>query len=151
MSTHVPRGSREYKNPEGREPVVLRPGEGRAFPMGRITAVFKADRAETGHAYSISEWTLEPNTQGPGPHHHPEDNVFFVTAGTMSFLVEDRWTEAPVGSFVLVPGGVVHDFENRSAARAAFLTFVTPGGFEGEMPAIAAWWAEHPPGDATGS
>lgn len=148
MSPHVPAGSAEYKNPEGREPIILRPGEGRKFAMGRILAVFKADGKESGNAYSISEWWLDPNTKGPGPHHHPEDNVFFVVGGTLSILVADQWIEAPTGSFVLVPGGVVHDFENRGDARAGFLTFVTPGGFEQEMPSIADYWAENPPGDA---
>jgi hypothetical protein len=50
----------------GRRPVVLGPGEGRAYPMGRISAVFKADGAETGQLYSISEWWLDPHTKGPG-------------------------------------------------------------------------------------
>ena len=36
--------------------------------MGRIGAVFKADGEETAGRYSISEWWLEPNTQGPGAH-----------------------------------------------------------------------------------
>ena len=43
-----------------RKPVVLRPGEGRAYPMGRIGAVFKADGAESDSRYSISEWWLDP-------------------------------------------------------------------------------------------
>jgi hypothetical protein len=34
--------------------VVLGPGEGRAYPTGRISAVFKADSAETGQLYSIA-------------------------------------------------------------------------------------------------
>jgi hypothetical protein len=34
--------------------------------MGRISAVFKADGAETGQLYSISEWWLDPHTKGPG-------------------------------------------------------------------------------------
>jgi ferritin len=33
--------------------------------MGRISAVFKADGAETGQLYSISEWWLDPHTM-PG-------------------------------------------------------------------------------------
>jgi hypothetical protein len=49
-----------------REPVVLGPGAGRSYAMGRIHAVFKADGAETGARYSISEWWLEPHTEGPG-------------------------------------------------------------------------------------
>ena len=116
--------------------------------MGRIAAVFKADGAETGAAYSISEWWLEPHTAGPGAHSHPEDDVFYVIAGTMSVLVDDSWTDAAAGSFVLIPGGVTHDFENRSDGRAGVLSVSAPGEFETSMPAIAEWFAEHPPGDA---
>jgi mannose-6-phosphate isomerase-like protein (cupin superfamily) len=131
-----------------RTPVILGPGEGRAYPMGRIGAVFKADGAETSARYSISEWWLEPHTKGPGPHSHAEDDVFYVIEGTMSVLVGEGWTHAPKGSFVLIPGGVTHDFENRGDARAGVLNFSIPGDFEPHMPDIAGWFAEHPPGDA---
>jgi mannose-6-phosphate isomerase-like protein (cupin superfamily) len=116
--------------------------------MGRISALFKADEGETGHAYSVSEWWLEPHTQGPGAHAHDEDDVFYVIEGTMSFLLGDRWVDAPRGSFVLAPAGLTHDFQNRSAARAGILNFSIPGDFEQDMPEIAKWFAEHPPGDA---
>jgi mannose-6-phosphate isomerase-like protein (cupin superfamily) len=128
--------------------VVLTPGAGRSYPMGRISAVFKADGEETQHRYSISEWWLEPKTQGPGPHSHPEDDVFYVLEGTMSIFIGDRWRDAPKGSFVLAPGGVTHDFENRSSSRAGVLNFSIPGDFEKDMPAIAQWFAENPPKDA---
>ena len=130
--------------------VVLRPGQGRSYPMGRIAAVFKADGIETADRYSVSEWWLEPHTQGPGAHAHPEDDVFYVIEGTMSFLVDGKWLDAPKGSFILVPGGVTHDFENRSEARAGVLNFSIPGSFEQDMPGIAEWFAEHPPGHAGG-
>jgi len=56
-----------------RKPVVLGPGEGRAYPMGRISATFKADGTETASRYSnlsipgefephmpdIAQWFLE--------------------------------------------------------------------------------------------
>ena len=48
-----------------RKAIVLAPGQGRAYPMGRISAVFKADEEETQSRYSVSEWWLEPRTQGP--------------------------------------------------------------------------------------
>ena len=134
--------------PSSREAVLLEPGKGRAYPMGRISAVFKADCAETQNRYSISEWWLEPHTQGPGPHSHAEDDIFYVIEGTMNVLVGEHWTCAARGSFVLVPGGVVHDFENRSGERAGVLNFSIPGEFEKEMPGISAWFAEHPPKDA---
>jgi mannose-6-phosphate isomerase-like protein (cupin superfamily) len=133
-----------------RKALLLRPGEGRSYPMGRIAAIFKADGNETADQYSISEWWLEPHTQGPGAHAHPEDDVFFVIEGTMSFFVGGAWIDAPKGSFVLVPGGSAHDFENRSATRAGMLNFSAPGNFEPAMPAIAQWFAEHPPGYAGG-
>jgi hypothetical protein len=50
-----------------RKALVLGPGEGRAYPMGGIGAVFKADGVETASRYSISEWWLEPHTQGQCP------------------------------------------------------------------------------------
>src|SRR6187399_143787 len=130
-----------------RKPIVLSPGGGRHYPMGRITAVFKADEDETANAYSISEWWLEPNTTGPGAHSHPEDDVFFVLEGTMSILVGDTWTDASRGAFVLIPGGVTHDFQNRSDARAGILNF-SPAVFEPEMKGISDWFRENPPGDA---
>jgi mannose-6-phosphate isomerase-like protein (cupin superfamily) len=141
-------GTVDATAPAPRAPVVLAPGEGREYPMGRIRAVFKADGAETADGYSISEWWLEPHTQGPGAHSHPEDDVFYVLSGTMSVLVDDRWIDAPAGSFVLVPGGTTHDFENRTAQAAGVLNVSAPGPFEPHMPDIAAWFAEHPPGDA---
>lgn len=132
-----------------RKALILGPNEGRAYPMGRIGAVFKADGAETESRYSVSEWWLEPNTQGPGAHSHPEDDVFYVIEGTMSLLVGEIWTHAAKGSFVLVPGGVTHDFENRSNARAGVLNFSVPGDFEQDMPSIAQWFKENPPKQAS--
>ena len=116
--------------------------------MGRISSAFLADGAETDGKYSISEWWLEAHTTGPGAHHHEEDDAFYVIEGTMSLLLGDRWVDAPRGSFVLVPGGMTHDFENRSARRAGVLNFKLPGNFEPSIPDIVKWFAEHPPGDA---
>ena len=130
-----------------RKPIILAPGQGRAYPMGRITAVFKADEAETRSRYSVSEWWLEPKTKGPGPHLHDEDDLFYVIKGVMSIRAGEEWFECPKGSFVLVPGGVTHDFENRGDVRAGFLNFSAPGPFEPDMPGIAEWFIQNPPKD----
>lgn len=115
--------------------------------MGRISAVFKADEDETADRYSISEWWLEPNTQGPGAHAHEEDDVFYMIEGTMSLRAGDAWIDAPRGSFVLIPGGMTHDFENRTSERAGVLNF-SNGVFEPHMEGIANWFAKNPPGNA---
>lgn len=136
------------ENSTQRESIFLAPGDGRSYPMGRISAIFKADAEETENRYSISEWWLEPNTQGPGAHSHEEDDAFYVLEGTMSFLLGDRWVDAPKGSFVLAPGGMIHDFQNRSSKIAGVLNISAPGNFEVNMPGIVDWFAEHPPGNA---
>jgi mannose-6-phosphate isomerase-like protein (cupin superfamily) len=133
---------------DARRAVVIAPGQGRRYPMGRMNAIFKADGAETKSAYSVSEWWLEPNTHGPGTHAHEEDHVYYVISGTLSVLVENAWSAAPKGSYILIPGGTPHDFENRGRTRAGFISFNTPGGFEQDMPGIVDWFAEHPPGNA---
>ena len=128
-----------------REPIFLPPGGGRTYPAGSISILFKADREETGARCAISEWWLEPQTKGPGPHSHEEDDLFYVLEGTMSILIGDRWVDAPKGSFVLAPGGLTHDFENRTSERAGFLNISVPGGFEEHVPDIARWFAERAP------
>ena len=131
-----------------RKAIVLPLGGGRAYRMGRINSVFKADGAETLSRCAVSEWWLEPNTQGPGAHSHEDDDMFYVLEGVMSIRVGDDWFDAGKGAFVLVPGGMIHDFENRSGSPAGMLNISAPGGFEDHMPDIAKWFAEHPPGDA---
>src|SRR6266478_2638379 len=99
-------------NTTKRDGIFLLPNEGRAYPMGRISALFKADGAETKGVYTVSEWWLEPHSTGPGAHsHEDDDDMFYVIEGTMTFLVGDRWVDAPKGSFVLAPPGVTHDFQ----------------------------------------
>jgi mannose-6-phosphate isomerase-like protein (cupin superfamily) len=110
-----------------------------------MSAVFKADEAETGAAYSISEWFLEPHSSGPGPHSHPDnDDIFYVIEGVMSLLVGDDWVDASVGSFIRAPAGTTHDFANRTDARAGLLNIYVPGGFERDMPAIVEWFETQP-------
>lgn len=133
-------------NSDKRQPIFLSPGQGRSYSMGTMSAVFKADGKESAGNYSISEWWLEPYSKGPGAHSHDEDDVFFVIEGVMTFLIGDVWTEAVKGSFVLAPGGVTHDFENRSGARAGVLNISAPGNFEQHMPQIVSWFEQHPLG-----
>ena len=66
---------------ESKKPIVLMPGEGRSYPMSEtLSVVFKADRAETNDAYSISEWWLEPHTEGPGAHVHDDEDCIFSSS-----------------------------------------------------------------------
>ena len=121
-----------------RRPIVVPPGQGRTYEMGRMRAVFKADRDETVRSYSVSEWWLEPRTRGPDVHSHSEDHVYYVLAGTLSLRLGDDWSHVNSGTCVVIPGGTPHSFENQGSERAGFLSFNSPGGFEERMPDIAA-------------
>lgn len=137
--------SPENRTPGGaRRAIVLPPSRGRAYPLGMMSAVFKADGAETGGAYSVSEWTLAPRAPGPGEHaHETEDDVFYVLEGMVTFILDGQVVEAPAGSFVLAAAGVRHDFENRTDKPARMLNFYS-GEFEKDMPMIAAWYRDNP-------
>jgi mannose-6-phosphate isomerase-like protein (cupin superfamily) len=109
-----------------------------------MTAIFKADENETDAGYSISEWILEPNSGGPGAHmHEANDEVFYVTEGTVSLLVGEQWVDAKRGAFLRIPAGTMHDFANKTNEKAAILNFFIPGGFERNMPAIVKWFEEN--------
>jgi mannose-6-phosphate isomerase-like protein (cupin superfamily) len=128
---------------EDRKPIILEAGEGRAYACGPMTAVFKADGAETAGRYSVSTWQVRPHSPGPGAHsHEANDEVFLVTEGRMAILVGDEWHEAGAGAVVIIPAGVTHDFENRSDAPATVFNVFMPGGFEKNMPAIVDWFAK---------
>jgi quercetin dioxygenase-like cupin family protein len=127
-----------------RRPLIVKPGQGRTYDMGRMRAIFLADGAETDARYSISEWWLEPRTPGPGIHAHEDDHIFRVLAGTLSLYVDGEWTEAARGSYALIPGHTPHNFENRGSVECGFISINTPDGFEEDMPGIVNWFAEHP-------
>ena len=130
-----------------RKVLVVRPDQGRKYHMGRMRAVFFADGAETNARYSISEWWLQPRTRGPGTHSHPEDHIFYVLSGTVSLLIDGERTDAPRGSYALIPGGVRHDFENHGTDECGFISINAPAGFEQMMPRIVQYLAEKPLGD----
>ena len=124
--------------------ILLGRDEGRTYEMPAMRAVFKADGAETGDRYSVSEWWVKPHGKGPGAHsHEANDELFYGIGGTMSVLVGEQWREVTPGMFLRIPAGVTHDFENRTDEPAGLLNVFIPGGFEKDMPAIVRWYEEH--------
>jgi hypothetical protein len=73
-----------------------------------MAALFKTDGAETESRYSISEWWLEPHTQGPDAHSHPEEaymsRITRAVVGAFAVLGA-AYVAMLVIAFVGVPGG----------------------------------------------
>jgi mannose-6-phosphate isomerase-like protein (cupin superfamily) len=117
-----------------RDLLMVPPAGGRHYQLEAMRSRFLADGDETGGRYCVSEWWLEAGEVGPGPHsHEANDELFYVLEGTMTFLAGEDLVEAPSGTFLRIPAGVVHDFRNRSDARAGALNVFIPGGFEASI------------------
>jgi mannose-6-phosphate isomerase-like protein (cupin superfamily) len=125
-----------------RVPIYLPRQTGRRYELGAMQAVFKADGAETGDRYSVSEWWLDPQSDGPGPHQHEaNDEIFIALVGSPSVLAGDRWYVLEPGSTIIIPASIDHDFANCTNERVCLLNIFVPGGFETNMPEIVAWFA----------
>lgn len=123
--------------------VVVRLGEGRALSLGPTQLTFNADEAEAQGRYALSVATAGPNDPGTTSHLHREhDDLFFVTEGTLAFEVGDETFEAPAGTFVGIPPGLLHRWWNPRAEPVTFLNVHVPGyGFEAfvrELSALSA-------------
>ncbi len=124
--------------------ILLPPGEGRRYACGPMRSIFLADGEETDDRYSVSIWRVDSGKGGPGAHRHEiNDELFYVIEGTMTFLVGDSHIDAAPGTFLRIPAGVIHDFENRTTQPASALNVFIPGGFESNMPAIVNWYRDH--------
>jgi mannose-6-phosphate isomerase-like protein (cupin superfamily) len=117
-----------------RDIIVVPPEGGRGYQLEAMRSRFLADGEETGDRYCVSEWWLEPGRSGPGPHsHEANEELFYVLEGTMTFQAGEDFVDAAPGTFLRIPAGVPHDFQNRGDARAGVLNVFIPGGFEADM------------------
>jgi mannose-6-phosphate isomerase-like protein (cupin superfamily) len=84
---------------------------------------------------AITESVYAPGDSGPGPHiHHEHADTFYVLGGRLVFELgrEAERFEAPAGTFVGAPAGIVHTFRNEGPADSRFLNFHAPGCRFGE-------------------
>ena len=109
------------------EPIVLGPGEGEALrnPVGG-PVILKTRGADTGGALTTFESTPAPG-EGPPLHSHPnEDELIYVLEGSLRVRLEGTDHAAPSGSFVFVPRGAPHTWQNDGDASARVLFAFTP-------------------------
>jgi mannose-6-phosphate isomerase-like protein (cupin superfamily) len=94
---------------------------------------------DAGTPYSLTEWEVEPGTQGPPIHiHHLHDEGFYVMSGHFGFVLDGVTTYGKPGTHVLVPKGHEHSFWNAGARPAKLLCIISPRGLEEYFRALAA-------------
>jgi quercetin dioxygenase-like cupin family protein len=69
--------------------------------------------------------------QGPGPHHHPWDESFYVLSGEVHLGVDGVDTRAKAGALVHVPAGATHWF--RFGASGGKMFTITSKGKASKM------------------
>jgi quercetin dioxygenase-like cupin family protein len=112
-------------------PLAVGPGEGKTVqgPAGG-PLTFKARGAETNGALTAFENVIAPG-DGPPVHFHDDvDESWYVLEGTLRFSLADVLNPAPAGTFVFVPRGVPHAFQNVGDIPARILVLFTPSGME---------------------
>ena len=129
--------------------VAIGPGEGRTIegPAGGPLTV-KVRGEDTGGALTALENVIAPGDGPPLHTHAGEDEAWYVCEGTLRFQLGDRIADAPEGSFVFVPRGMAHCFQNVGDAPARILVLFTPSGMERFFDRFAAL-PPGPPGPGT--
>jgi len=113
------------------EPIMRRPGDVAPIrnPVGG-DIVFAVRGDETNGRVTALE-TIAAAGEGPPFHTHAhEDECLVVLEGIVRFRLRDDVETAPPGSFVYVPRGVPHTWENAGATPARMLVLFTPSGME---------------------
>jgi mannose-6-phosphate isomerase-like protein (cupin superfamily) len=111
---------------EERKPTVLAPGTGQRVGNVEFLAL-----SENTPRFNLSIITMAPGHKGPEAHiHDDEDDAFYVLDDGLKFVIGDDEIHAPAGTFVLIPPGVVHTFENQTANPVRILNIHAPAGFD---------------------
>ena len=115
---------------DGQGAAFVPPGGGKKLWIIDELMTFKASGEDTGGAYALTDSTVPPQG-GPHPHiHHREDEAFWVLEGELEVTVGESRFRAGAGSFVHLPKGVLHSYQNVGAGSARFLTLIVPAGLE---------------------
>jgi uncharacterized cupin superfamily protein len=94
---------------------------------------------DEGTSYSLTEWDVEPGSQGPPVHiHHQHDEGFYVMSGHFGFVLDGITTYGKPGAHVLVPKGHAHSFWNAGARSGRLLLIVSPRGLDQYFRDLAA-------------
>lgn len=119
------------------------PGAGTiADAFGRHIIRITAD--QTGGALGLFEAEV-PAGEGPPPHiHEAEEEFFRVLEGQFAFWCAGDRVDLTTGGTIAIPRGKVHRFQNIGTSLGRLMVVMTPGGFEGFFPAVAAERPEGP-------
>lgn len=96
--------------------------------MGNLELKFLESKEETGGSIDIFEMSLQPKARMPVPHYHETwDETVYGLTGVTTWTVAGEAIDVPPGQSLFIKRGVVHGFNNNTAASATCLCILTPG------------------------
>ena len=106
--------------------LLLAPGEGLSVenPVGGILT-FKITSDESDGALTAIE-TFVVRQEGPPLHVHDQDEVIYILAGSLRIKLGESLRGAPAGSFVFIPRGTPHTWQNVGAEPLRFFATIMP-------------------------
>ena len=119
-------------------------GERIQHPLGD-EVTFLVRGAQTGGTLTIFETEVAPGKGPPLHTHASEEEGLYVLEGEVRFRSRDEIWSGGVGSFLFVPRGVPHCFQNAGDGPLRLLIAFTPSGMERFFEAFDA--AEDPDPD----
>ena len=107
-------------------PVLVAAAEGLAIenPVGGVMT-FKATASDTAGAPTAIETIAAPG-EGPPLHVHVEDEVIYTLEGSFRVRLGDTIQQADPGSFVFIPAGTPHTWQNIGEKPARSFATITP-------------------------
>ena len=103
----------------------------------------KTDGKSTHDAYSLFEYTIPAETNGPPPHLHTrEDESFICLAGRLDVQLGGEDFTLELGDYLFLPRDVIHTFRNPYREESRVISVVSPAGLEQYYQALA----DMPPG-----
>jgi mannose-6-phosphate isomerase-like protein (cupin superfamily) len=107
--------------------VHVPPGGGKSVWFNGGLVTFYALGEDTAGAFTLFEEALAPQT-GAMPHLHHENQAFYILEGEHEFVCDGSTFSAGAGSYVYVPRGTTHSFENVGTEPGRLLILSTPAG-----------------------
>jgi mannose-6-phosphate isomerase-like protein (cupin superfamily) len=122
---------------------MLASRQGTQIPAIGLGITMKTNGKSTHDAYSLFEYAVPPETNGPPPHIHTrEDESFICLAGRLEVSLGGEEFTLEYGDYLYLPRNVVHTFRNPYADEARVVSVVSPAGLEAYYQALG----ELPPG-----
>ena len=112
--------------------LILAPGEGLPVenPVGGLFT-FKITSAESGGALTAIE-TLVLRQEGPPLHVHAQDELIYTLEGSLRVKLGETLRGVPPGTFVFIPRGTPHTWQNVGAGPMRFFATIMPAAVEFE-------------------